>query len=250
MKIEGNMDNKTDRRIRNLEFLLKCMNSIRLKDAAGILSVSEMTLRRDLNTKECKLILLGGHIMRNPEHYANESYLIFEQENKNLKEKMQVGKMAANLVEDGDVIFFDCGSTIPFIASQINSEIKFTALCCSLNTFTVLQERNNCEVILSGGNYSSHNSFFTPLANSEIESIITTKAFISAAGVSNDYGASCFSFDEAKIKRIAMNKSRKNILVFDHMKIGQVRKAYISDLNEFDLLLCDKELPKEFYSNK
>ena len=35
---------------------------------------------------------------------------------------------------------------------------------------------------------------------------------------------------------MAMKKSKKNILVFDHMKIGLVRKAYINDLNQFDLL--------------
>ena len=39
---------------------------------------------------------------------------------------------------------------------------------------------------------------------------------------------------------------QKNILVFDHMKIGLVRKAYINDLNQFDLLICDQELPKNF----
>lgn len=47
-----------------------------------------------------------------------------------------------------------------------------------------------------------------------------------------------------------MKKSRKNILVFDHTKINQVKKAYIGDLNQFDLLICDKELPKNFYAKK
>lgn len=240
------MDKKNNSRIKSLEFILRTMSSIKLRDAANILSVSEMTLRRDLSTEGCPLILLGGHIVKAPQNHHEANYLIFEQENKNLKEKMTIGKAAAELVENGDVIFFDCGSTIPFIASQIKSDIKFTALCCSLNTFTILQEKSNCEVILAGGSFSSHNSFFTPINNSEIESILTTKAFISAAGVSDEYGASCFDYNEAKVKKMAMKKSKKNILVFDHMKIGLVRKAYINDLNQFDLLICDQELPKNF----
>ena len=121
-----------------------------------------MTLRRDLNTEGCPLVLLGGHIVRDPKNYHETNYLIFEQETKNLKEKMVAGKLAADLVENGDVIFFDCGSSIPFIASQISSEIKFTALCCSLNTFTILKEKSHCEVILAGGIYSNHNSFLHP----------------------------------------------------------------------------------------
>ena len=244
------MDRKNNTRLKSLEFILTTMSSIKLKDAANILNVSEMTLRRDLNTEGCPLVLLGGHIVRDPKNYHETNYLIFEQETKNLKEKMVAGKLAADLVENGDVIFFDCGSSIPFIASQISSEIKFTALCCSLNTFTILKEKSHCEVILAGGIYSNHNSFFTPVNNSEVESILTTKAFISAAGVSNEFGVSCFNYDEAKVKQIEMKKSRKNILVFDHTKINQVKKAYIGDLNQFDLLICDKELPKNFYAKK
>lgn len=241
------MDNKTQQRIKNLEFLLKSMSSIKLKDAANILNVSEMTLRRDLNMTPCPVILLGGHIVKNPEKNNENNYLIFEQETKNLKEKMEIGKIAASLIEEGDIVFFDCGSTIPFIASQINPEIKFTALCCSLNTFSVLQTKDNCELILCGGIYSNNNSFFNPLNHSELDSILTTKAFISAAGISEKYGVSCFNFNEAKVKQKAMQKSKKNILVFDHLKLNQTKKAYISDINEFDILICDTQLPTNFY---
>ena len=244
------MEKKNNTRIKSLEFVLKTMSSIKLKDAANILNVSEMTLRRDLSIEGCPLTLLGGHIVKTPHVHQENNYFIFEQETKNLKEKMAIGKIAAQLIENGDVIFFDCGSTIPFIASQINDDIEFTAICCSLNTFTILQEKSNCEVMLTGGTYSSHNSFFTPINNSIIENILTTKAFISAAGVSDRYGVSCFDHNEAIVKKMAMKKSRKNILVFDHMKIGQVRKAYVNDLNKFDLLICDKELPQNFILKK
>lgn len=241
------MDSRTQLRIKNLEFLLKNMTSIKLRDAANILNVSEMTLRRDLNSESGSVILLGGYIVKNPEKDNEGNYLIFEQETRNLKEKMEIGKLAANLIEEGDVVFFDCGSTIPFIASQINSEIKFTALCCSLNTFSVLQKNDNCELILCGGHYSNNNSFFNPLNHNELESIITTKSFISAAGVSEQFGVSCFNFNEAKVKQKAMSKSKRKILIFDHMKINQTKKAYIGEINEFDLLICDSQLPESFY---
>lgn len=99
------MDRKNNSRIKSLEFILRTMNSIKLRDAANILSVSEMTLRRDLSTEGCSLILLGGHIVKAPQNHHEANYLIFEQENKNLKEKMTIGKAAAELVENGDVIF-------------------------------------------------------------------------------------------------------------------------------------------------
>ncbi len=51
------MDRKNNSRIKSLEFIkIRTMSSIKLRDAANILSVSEMTLRRDLSTEGCPLI--------------------------------------------------------------------------------------------------------------------------------------------------------------------------------------------------
>ncbi|QLB12499.1 DeoR family transcriptional regulator [Bisgaardia hudsonensis] len=241
------MDKKIQSRIQKLDFLLKKMDKLHLKEAASILNISEMTIRRDLNTHKGSIVLLGGYIVRDPHLREKNNYLIFEQETKNIAEKMHIGKIAASLVEEDDIIFFDCGSTIPFIASQIDPTIKFTALCCSINTFMVLQERSNCEIILCGGNYSRNNSFFSPIQNhSIIDSICTTKSFISAAGIDPEKGVTCFDFNEAMIKQKAMKKSGQNILVFDSTKMNTVHKAYVNTLNSFDVIICDKNLPVEF----
>ncbi|WP_439259029.1 DNA-binding transcriptional repressor DeoR [Lonepinella sp. BR2930] len=241
------MDKKTQSRLEKLEFLIKQMDKLHLRDAANILNVSEMTIRRDLSTNTGSVVLLGGYIVKDPQKANDNNYLIFEQETKHIAEKMQVGKLAAELVQDGDVVFFDCGSTVPFIASQINSSIKFTALCCSINSFLVLQEKPHCHVILCGGHYSRHNSFLTPIQlNTELDAICTTKAFISAAGVDVKQGVTCFNVDEAKTKHKAMAKTKQAILVFDHSKVNKVQQAYVGDLAQFDLLVCDQTLPVIF----
>lgn len=239
------MDKKTQSRISKLDFLLKQMDKIHLRDAANILNVSEMTIRRDLNSETSSLVLLGGYIVKNPQENRENGYQIFEQESKHIAEKMEVGRQAAALVEEGDVVFFDCGSTIPFIVSQIDSSIKFTALCCSMNTFMILQEKPYCDVILCGGHYSRHNSFLTPIQlNNELDTVCTTKAFISAAGIDGDKGVTCFNFDEAKTKQKAMAKTKQSILVVDSSKVGQVQKAYIAELSTFDQIICDQALPQ------
>lgn len=241
------MDKKTQSRIQKLEFLLKQMDKIHLRDAATILNVSEMTIRRDLNAHSGSILLLGGYIVKDRQRENENSYLIFEQETKHIAEKMQIGRAAAELVQEGDVVFFDCGSTIPFIISQIDSGLKFTALCCSINSFLLLQEKPNCEVILCGGHYSRHNSFLTPIKlNNELEAICTDKAFISAAGVDSRQGVTCFNFDEAQTKQKAMAKTKQAIVIFDHFKINKVQQAYVAKLNQFDMLICDQPLSAEF----
>ncbi|PJG85995.1 DNA-binding transcriptional repressor DeoR [Conservatibacter flavescens] len=232
------MDNKVSARIQKLEFLLKQMDKIHLRDAAEILNVSEMTIRRDLNQQNSALVLLGGYIVKDSQHVNPHNYFILEQQTKHIAEKMEIGKKAAALVEENDIIFFDCGSTIPFIASQIPNDIKFTAVCCSINTFMILQEKSQCDVILCGGQYSRSNSFFSPISvANELKSICTSKAFISAAGVDEKHGVTCFNFDEVKIKHQAMAKAKQTILVFDQSKINKVQKAYIGELDEFDVVI-------------
>jgi len=241
------MDTKAQSRIHKLEFLLKQMDKLHLRDAAEILNVSEMTIRRDLNTCTGSIVLLGGYIVKDPLQNNDNSYQIFEQETKHIAEKMHIGHIAAKLIQENDVVFFDCGSTIPFIASQIDSSLKFTALCCSINTFMILQEKPNCDVILCGGRYSRHNSFLNSIQiNNELNAICTTKAFISAAGVDAKQGVSCFSFDEVKTKQLAMSKTAQSILVFDHSKVNKVQQAYISELNQFDLVITNLALPEQF----
>ena len=61
------MDKKIQSRIQKLEFLLKQMDKIHLRDAADILGVSEMTIRRDLNAYTGSVVLLGGYVVKNPQ---------------------------------------------------------------------------------------------------------------------------------------------------------------------------------------
>ncbi|TNH07250.1 DNA-binding transcriptional repressor DeoR [Testudinibacter sp. TR-2022] len=241
------MDTKVNARIQQLEFLLKQMDKIHLRDAAGILNVSEMTIRRDLSTEHGTLVLLGGYIVKDPQRFHENGYFIFEQQSKNIAQKMQIGKLAAEQVKEGDVVFFDCGSTIPFIASQIHDSLNFTALCCSINTFMILQEKSQCNLILCGGRYSRDNSFLDSITlQNELDAVCPTKAFISAAGVHHQKGVTCFSFAEAKVKARAIQKSQQNILVFDDSKIDKIQQAYIGELNQFDLLICNQALPERF----
>lgn len=114
----------------------------------------------------------------------------------------------------------------------------------------ILQEKTNCELFLAGGRYSRHNSFFSTIStNTDIEKICTTKAFISAAGIDAIQGVTCFNFEEAKVKVNAINKTQQSILVFDHSKIGQIKQAYIADIDKFNLIVTNHPLPKEFGNN-
>jgi DeoR family deoxyribose operon repressor len=90
-------------------------------------------------------------------------YLISDQKSRLVDEKRRAAQLAASLVQAHQTIFFDCGTTTPWIIEAIDNELPFTAICYSLNTFLVLQEKPQCRVILCGGEFHASNAIFKPL---------------------------------------------------------------------------------------
>ncbi|OOF71485.1 DNA-binding transcriptional repressor DeoR [Rodentibacter caecimuris] len=225
-------------RLQKLAFLLTQQDQIHLRHAAEILGVSEMTIRRDISRHSSPFRVLGGYIVRqDPKNY----YDVAEQQTKQMSEKLLLGERAAKLIKQGEVVFFDCGSTIPFIASQIEPTLCFTALCCSLNTLTLLADNPNCRLILLGGEFSRNNALFQPLDNeNELDLLCTDKAFISAAGFSQEKGVTCFNFIEAKLKRKAITKTKQAILVADKAKKDVVQSAFVCPLSVFDQIITNE----------
>ena len=241
------MEKKREDRIQRLLMALKKTDKIHLKEAALLLDVSEMTIRRDLNAAPSAVILLGGYIVADPKNNPATHYFVSEQKMRQVDEKRRLAAYAASLVEDNDTVFFDCGTTTPYIIESIADSRIFAAVCYSLNTFLALQEKPQCDVILCGGAFKSSNSIFTPIGRSnELDYIRPNKAFISAAGISIEHGVSCFNFDELLMKHQAMERTGQNILVLDSSKFDQVRPAAIAPLARFNTLVTDKLPPQPY----
>ncbi len=122
--------------------------------------------------------------------------------------------------------------------------MPFTAIYCAINTFLALKEKPACNVILSGGEFHADNTLFIPIgAHSILDDLCPTLAFISAAGIDSEQGASCYTcynLNELAMKHHAMLRSRQRILVADSSKFDKVLPARIAELRRFDLLVSDK----------
>ncbi|OCG76286.1 DNA-binding transcriptional repressor DeoR [Gilliamella sp. Nev6-6] len=240
------MEMQSQKRINELIQILTKTDKIHLKDAAKLLAVSEMTIRRDLNSVPASLSVLGGYIVSDARYQATQ-YFVSDQQDKQVNEKLHIAKRASKLVFDNDTVFFDCGTSIPFIIDAIDDSVTFTAICYSLNAFLALQNKPNCKTILCGGHYQANNAIFSAIGqHSELNSICPNKAFISAAGIDIEQGVTCYHFDELDMKLQAIKKSGQNILIADHTKFNQVKPAFIGELTLFNQIITDKAPAKEF----
>ncbi|MEN5016868.1 DNA-binding transcriptional repressor DeoR [Erwinia sp. Eh17-17] len=233
------METRRDERINKLVQALKRTDKIHLKEAAHLLGVSEMTIRRDLNEGPGAVLLLGGYIVSDPIRHQLH-YFVSDQQEQNVDRKRLLGQRAAALINAEETVWFDCGTSVPWIIDAIDEDLPFTAVCCAMNTFLALKEKTACRVILSGGEFHPDNAIFTPLGPlSVMDSLCPDKAFISAAGVDIRQGASCYNLNELPMKHLALQRTRTRLLVADSSKFGKVLPARIADLSAFDALISD-----------
>lgn len=239
------METRREERIVRLAQALKRTDKLHLKEAAQLLGVSEMTIRRDLGESASSVVLLGGYIVRDPRQQVAH-YFVSDQQNLNVAKKQRLAQHAAALVEANDIIFFDCGTTLPLVIDAIDNELPFTAVCSAINTFLALREKPRCRVILSGGEFHPDNAVFTPLAlESVLDNINPNKAFISAAGLDVLQGATCYNLNELPVKQRALQRAQQKIVVGDSSKYGKVLPARIGDFSLFDILVSDSVPPPE-----
>lgn len=237
------MSRKRQHRLRQLRDALAAQDVLRLKDAAQLLGVSEMTVRRDIAACDGYLTYLGGYIVAPPETSVGKGY-IFDRERESHADKKQAAcQAAAALVEPMETIFLDCGTTIPHLASALPSDYRLTVICYAINVAEIVCKTPGLRVILLGGQYhTSSASFSSTEGLALLEGLRINKAFISAGGVHRSRGVSCSNFHEVAIKQTAMRNALSKVLVVDSTKFDAVKPVYFAPLEDFDVVATDADL--------
>ncbi|WP_122633904.1 DeoR family transcriptional regulator [Escherichia coli] len=223
------METKQKERIRRLMELLKKTDRIHLKDAARMLEVSVMTIRRDLHQEDepLPLTLLGGYIVM--VNKPAPSMPVIHDVPRNHRDDLPIAILAAGMVNENDLIFFDNGQEIPLVISMIPDAITFTGICYSHRVFVALNEKPNVTAILCGGTYRARSDAFYDASNSSpLDSLNPRKIFISASGV---------------------NRGLRKILLARHALFDEVASASLAPISAFDVLISDRPLPADYVTH-
>lgn len=233
-------------RLRKLSEALSEGRSLHLKDAAELLDVSEMTVRRDIAKSEGQFEFLGGHIVSNQNRQANKAYFLQRENCANVSAKQKACEAASSLIEPGDVIFIDCGTTLPYLAKNLYKIKPLTVICYSINIADIVCRLPDLKVIVLGGEYHSSSASFGSDESLELLSKMgITKAFISAGGLHFQNGLTCSNFFEVRIKQMAMSRAISSILVMDSTKIGKVKAASFASIDQIDFFASDEGIAPE-----
>ncbi|MCQ4160043.1 DeoR family transcriptional regulator [Roseomonas sp. GC11] len=230
-------------RLARLEALLQDTGSARLEEAARVLGVSSMTLRRDLARPGLPLALLGGHVVAAGR--GSGGYALEQAQDQHAAAKRQAAALAAQMVRDGDTLFVDCGTTTPHLVESLPAGPALTVVCYALNIATLLARRPNTRLVLLGGLYHPGATTFTSdEALASLKRLRLNTAFLSAAGVDVAHGATSINFNEVPVKQMALASAGRAVLVVDGSKLGQLRPAWFAPLSAFARVVTDASAPE------
>ena len=239
-------------RLQRLRRAVENNRALHLKEAAELLRVSEMTVRRDLAGPEAALALLGGYVV-NAASPTGIKYTFEQEIDQHTQDKRLACRSAAASIKEGDTIFIDCGTTMQSLADRLSEDMPLSVICYSLNVASIVTRRPATQVMLMGGLYHpSSQSFSSDDGLSYLRRLGVNKAFISAGGVHWSCGASCSNFHEVATKQAIIATAMESILVVDASKLGSLKPAFFSDIGAFSRIIVggstSSDIRKDFRS--
>lgn len=240
------MGNRKQHRLKNLQDLIAERSSLHIKDAAEMLDVSEMTIRRDVRENAEQFEYFGGHIVPADKHLRRTPYDLGIAADVHETEKKRACLHCLPYTENQDIIFVDCGTTLVHLIDLLPNDIELTVICYALNVADRAIRKPKIKLVLVGGEYHSPTASFAGLgAEDMFAKLGITIGFFSAAGLDENLGATCTNFNESVQKRAAIANTKRKILVVDSSKIGKVQPARYANIDEFEAILTE-DGPFEF----
>jgi len=215
---------------------------LRVSDMADALTVSESTIRNDLNALETEGRVKrthGGAVLSEPAQSTNNSFS--SRYHKHLAEKQAIARKASKLVRDGDSILIDASSTGYCLACELSDLRELRVIT---NGFEVAQEMaknpsNN--VILIGGVVNYNTSSVTGLLSEEIiKDLFVQKTFLSCSGFTLERGMTELQLNEAQLKRKMMGSTQKLYALVDSSKFGKEDLTPFASIEDIAMLLTDE----------
>jgi len=214
--------------------------SVRVAALAKELSVTEETIRRDLERldSEGKLQRIHGGAVT-IEHDRRELPLGIR-ETVRIHEKRAIADACIRHIAEGDVIALDASSTAGELARAI-PDIPLTVVTNSVSVATTLADRSRVRVVSTGGILDSPSlSYIGPIAEHILERFHIRKLFFSCKGIDLERGLSVTADEHAGIKRRMLDLCDAAYLLVDGSKFGVKAVEFFGSVQELDVVITDK----------
>lgn len=219
---------------------------VSISELAREFDVSEMTIRRDLAALEGK-----AHIQRTHGGAVLTERMILEfdyrdRREKNRRVKCAIAAAARKLVQPGQRLILDTGTTTLELAALLKDGKDLTVITPSLAVASELQHASGVEVILLGGVIRRGSPDLTgPVTEHCLELFAADIAFQGADAIGTDGSIYNSDLRLARVDKLMRRVAKRCCVLADHTKIGQTALARSGSLADVDTFITDKAAPTD-----
>ena len=211
------------------------------------LEASESSVRRDLDVLEEQNVLkrvYGGAVPVQPQGIGGAFDFTVESERFS-DEKSRIGRLTAGLIEDGQTVILDGGSTVAAVARELAAK-SLHVVTNSLPIAEALEARRNIELTLTGGYLDPRIRVMLGPLCEQMLGLIRADVVIMGIGSVSDAGFSNNNTLVVGSEQKMIEIANKLIIVADHTKFGRSAMIPVAQLEAADTVVSDGELAPEY----
>jgi DeoR/GlpR family transcriptional regulator of sugar metabolism len=218
---------------------IRSRGRILVAQLAQELNVTEVTIRRDLAKLEKHGFLkktYGGAVLGASEMSSSVRY----RQTRNLAAKRIIGRLAAELIQDGDSIYLEAGSTCYEIIPHLANKNNLTIIVNSLHLMSRLHEQVQHKVVLTGGMYRPERmDMIGPAAENAISQLAGFTAFTGADDITIETGISGADVATVSFTKNVLRKAARIIFVGDSSKFDNPALYKIAEIDQLDAIVTN-----------
>lgn len=215
-------------------------NGQTVTELAEELGVSEATIRRDLQDLESDGLIERSHGGALPITSVAEERSYSQKQVQNLEAKRAIGRRAAEEIREGQVVFFDSGTTTMEVA-KATPDVAFIAATNSPLIAMELGEHG--DVKLTGGTLREQTwALVGPTGEEFLERTNFDVVFLGTNAIHPESGLTTPNEDEARMKSLMVEKAQRVVLVSDGSKLGRRSFVHFADYASIDAFVTDAVL--------
>ncbi|MHB1314514.1 MAG: DeoR/GlpR family DNA-binding transcription regulator [Christensenellales bacterium] len=216
-----------------------------------MLSVSEVTIRRDLDKLEQEGYIIKSHggamlnetIVSPDTDEAGSRYFSYELSDRH----KLIGEIAACHVKDGDAVFVGCGNECYHLAVALKEKHNLIIVTNDLNIAELFISQNDIKVIVTGGILSKEKMLFTgEIVLQVLNGIFVQKAFISVDGIHLKHGYTIGEYEQQSIYNHLLHHAGQLFVLADSDKFNKISFSKIGDIDFTEYIITDVNIPMEF----
>ncbi|MFP5266934.1 MAG: transcriptional repressor AgaR [Acidobacteriota bacterium] len=236
-----------DERRQHILSLIHTHGKVLVGELSRTLNISQITIRKDLDQLQAQGLIRRSHggALR-LQSGALIDPTLQEKQKQHSPEKERIAAAAAKMVQEGQCIMLDSGTTTTAVAHALRQFKHLTVITNAMNIATVLAD-TDFEVILIGGTLRKNSfSLVGPLAEDMLEEMHADTLFLGVDGFDLEIGLSTPNLLESRVNRAMVKASGRVIAVCDSSKFNHRSLSRIVPLSSVHCVITDKGLPDTF----